>query len=125
MLELTSIEVRYSGVILALKGISFQVPDGKIIALLGGNGAGKTTTLKAISGLLKIEEGAITDGHITFHGQRIDRMAADDIVRLGIVQIPEGRRVLEHFTTEENLRVGAHTQPGAALKERLQMPSEK
>jgi branched-chain amino acid transport system ATP-binding protein len=119
MLTLNSVEVRYSEVILALKGISFEVPDGKIIALMGGNGAGKTTTLKAISGLLEIEDGDITDGHIDFDDQRLNKKPADGIVRLGIVQIPEGRRVLEHFSTEENLKVGGHTQPTTAVKAKL------
>ena len=120
MLVLNSVEVRYSEVILALKGISFQVPDGKIIALIGGNGAGKTTTLKAISGLLTMENGEVTDGTIEFDGKRIDKAAAEDTVKMGIVQIPEGRRVLEHFTLEENLKVGGHTQPTPVVKTKLE-----
>jgi len=108
MLELNNVEVIYSEIILILKGVSLKVPDASIITLLGANGGGKTTTLKAISGLLKIEEGEVTDGSIIFDGERIDKKQAEEIVRMGIVQVMEGRMVLEHFTVEENLRAGAH-----------------
>lgn len=108
MLRLNNMEVMYQGVILVLKGVSIEVPDGSIIALLGPNGAGKTTTLKAISGLLHAEEGAVTDGSVEFNGQRIDQMDPADIVKLGILQIMEGRPVLEHLTVEQNLKVGGH-----------------
>jgi branched-chain amino acid transport system ATP-binding protein len=107
MLTLNNIEVRYSRVILVLKGISLEVPDGSIIAMLGGNGAGKTTTLKAISGLLRTEEGDVTDGGIEFNGELIHKMNPENIARRGIIQVMEGGRSLEHLTVEENLLAGA------------------
>jgi len=108
MLRLNNIEVIYSDVILVLKGVSLEVPDGKIISLLGANGAGKTTTLKAISGVLYTELGEVTDGSIEFDDMRIDGNAPEEIVQMGIVQVMEGRRMFEHLTVEENLRVGAY-----------------
>ena len=108
MLVLNAVEVKYLDIILVLRGVSLEVPEGKIIALLGANGAGKSTTLKAISGLLKTEGGRVTEGNIYFDDTRIDRMSPEDIVRLGIVQIMEGRRVLEHLSTEQNLKGGAY-----------------
>ena len=108
MLRLNSIEVIYLNVILVLKGVSLEVGDGSIVALLGANGAGKTTTLKAISGLLETEEGAVTDGTVEFNGTRIDKKTPEEIVRMGIVQVWEGRRLLEHLTIEENLLVGGY-----------------
>jgi branched-chain amino acid transport system ATP-binding protein len=108
MLQVNNIEVVYMNVILVLRGVSLEVGDGKIVALLGANGAGKTTTLKAISGLLKTEQGEVTDGSIDFDGKRIDRYGPVDIAALGISQVMEGRRVLEHLTVEENLHVGAY-----------------
>jgi branched-chain amino acid transport system ATP-binding protein len=107
MLKLNNIEVRYSRVILVLKGISLEVPQGAIIAMLGGNGAGKTTTLKAISGLLKTEEGEVTDGSIEFNGELIQKLNPEVIARKGIIQVMEGGHVLEHLTVEENLMAGA------------------
>lgn len=107
MLRLNNVEVRYSNVILVLRGITLEVQEGGIIAMLGGNGAGKTTTLKSISGLLRTEEGEVTDGSIEFEGQRIDRLSPEDIARRGIIQVMEGGRVLEHLTVEENLVAGA------------------
>lgn len=109
MLTLNNIEVIYSDVILVLKGMSMRVPQGKITALLGSNGAGKTTTLKAISGLLKPEDGEVTDGSIEFMGQAIHNRDADEIVRQGIFQVMEGRRVFVHLTVEENLIAGGYT----------------
>jgi len=109
MLKLNNIQVIYSNVILVLKGLSLEVQDGQIVALLGANGAGKTTTLKAISGLLKTEVGKVTDGGIEFMGQRIDGRDPEDICRLGIVQVMEGRKVLESLTVEENLKIGGYT----------------
>lgn len=108
MLTLNNIEVIYDEVILVLKGLSLEVLEGQIVALLGSNGAGKSTTLKAISGLLKPENGAVTDGEIIFKGERIDRLDAEKIVRGGIFQVMEGRRVFVHLTVEENLRAGSY-----------------
>ena len=112
MLRLNNIEVIYSNVILVLRGVSLEVPAGKIVALLGANGAGKTTTLKAISGLLRAQEGEVTRGSIEFEGRRIDRLPPEDIVQLGIVQVLEGRRLFQHLTVEENLIVGALARHG-------------
>jgi branched-chain amino acid transport system ATP-binding protein len=108
MLQVNNIDVTYMNVIQVLRGVSLEVADGKIVALLGANGAGKTTTLKAISGMLKTEEGKVTDGSIVFDGKRIDRYGPGDIAAMGITQVMEGRRVLEHLTVEENLLVFAH-----------------
>lgn len=108
ILNLNNIEVIYHEVILVLKGVSLSVPSGGIVALLGANGAGKSTTLKAISGLLKHENGRVTDGSIEFLGKRIDRQSAEEISRTGIIQVIEGRRVFEHLTVEENIKVSAH-----------------
>jgi branched-chain amino acid transport system ATP-binding protein len=108
MLALSNVEVIYDGVILVLKGVSLQVREGGITTLLGANGAGKTTTLKAISGLLRSERGEVTKGAIEFGGERIDRLPPHAVVRRGVVQVFEGRRVFEHLTTEENLIAGAH-----------------
>ena len=112
MLVMSTVEVKYLDVILVLKGVSLEVPDGKIVALLGANGAGKTTALKAVSGLLETEEGKVTDGSIQFDGVRIDRLPPEDIVKLGVVQIMEGRRVMEHLSVEQNLKGGAHLRRG-------------
>jgi branched-chain amino acid transport system ATP-binding protein len=114
MLTLNNIEVIYDGVILVLKGVSLNVREGAITTLLGANGAGKTTTLKAISGLLRSERGEITKGSIELAGQRIDRFLPHAVVKRGVVQVFEGRRVFEHLTTEENLIAGAHIQPDRA-----------
>ncbi len=108
MLKINNTEVLYHEVILALKGVSLEVPPHGIVALLGANGAGKSTTLKAISGLLKHENGRVVEGSIEFLGERIDRKSAEEIARLGIIQVIEGRRVFEHLSVEQNLRVGAH-----------------
>jgi branched-chain amino acid transport system ATP-binding protein len=107
MLVLSNIEVMYSHVLLILKGVSLEVKDGQISILLGANGAGKTTTLKAVSGLLYTEAGEVTDGDITFKGLSIKGTKPDKIVGMGIVQVQEGRRIFEHFTVEEDLKVGA------------------
>lgn len=119
MLNLNSIEVIYNDVILVLKGLSLQVSTGQIVALLGSNGAGKSTTLKAISGLLKPENGAVTDGEIFFQEKQIDNLDAEDIVRRGIFQVMEGRRVFEHLTVEENLWAG-----GYIRKDRQNLPRD-
>lgn len=109
MLTLNNVEVMYDHVILVLKGMSLEVPEGKIVALLGANGAGKTTTLKAISGLLISERGEVTDGYIEFQGERISNMDAERIVRKGIFQVMEGRHVFGHLSVEENLIAGSYT----------------
>jgi branched-chain amino acid transport system ATP-binding protein len=103
MLKVNNIEVMYDDVILVLKGLSLEVAEGRIVALLGANGAGKTTTLKAISGILKVENGEVTDGSIEFMGQRIDGRDPEEIVRMGIFQVMEGRCVFENLTVHENL----------------------
>jgi branched-chain amino acid transport system ATP-binding protein len=107
MLKLNNIEVAYLNVIRVLHGVSLTVDDGSIVALLGANGAGKSTTLKAISGLLHVEEGEVTDGSIEWNKERIDKKSAEEIGKLGIIQALEGRRVFEHLNAEENLMVGA------------------
>ncbi len=122
ILEINNVEVKYHEVILVLKGVSIQVPKGSIVALLGANGAGKSTTLKAISGLLKHENGEVTDGSIQFMGERIDKLGAEKIAKMGVVQVIEGRRVFEHLTVEQNLKVGAHLRrDGRPIKEALEM----
>jgi branched-chain amino acid transport system ATP-binding protein len=122
MLQVNNIEVRYMSVIQVLQGVCLEVDDGQIVALLGANGAGKTTTIKAISGLLKTEEGEITDGSIDFDGKRIDRYGPEDIAAMGLSQVMEGRRVLEHLTVEENLLVGAYRRKdGAGVKQDIEM----
>jgi branched-chain amino acid transport system ATP-binding protein len=108
MLEVNNIEVVYMHVIRVLRGVSLTVAEGQIVALLGANGGGKTTTLKAISGMLKTEEGQVTEGSIEFDGKRIHRLGPENIAVLGISQAMEGRRVLEHLSVEENLLVGAY-----------------
>jgi branched-chain amino acid transport system ATP-binding protein len=121
ILKIKNIEVRYHEVILVLKGVSIEVPKGGIIALLGANGAGKSTTLKAISGLLKVEDGEVTDGAIDFEGRHIHHEKAAHIAKMGIVQVIEGRRVFEHLTVEENLKVGAHLRKTGSVREGLEM----
>jgi branched-chain amino acid transport system ATP-binding protein len=121
MLRLNNIEVIYSKVILVLRGVSLQMDEGDIVALLGANGAGKTTTLKSISGLLATELGEVSHGSIEFHGQRIDRKPPEEIAALGIRQVLEGRRLYPHLTVEENLRLGAYASAGAGdLRRRLE-----
>jgi len=109
MLRVNNLEVVYSDIILVLRGISLEVPEGKIIAFLGSNGAGKSTTLRAVSGLLDYEDGEIKKGTIEFNGVLFHKMDPQEIVRLGITQVPEGRRIFAELTVEENIRVGAHT----------------
>jgi branched-chain amino acid transport system ATP-binding protein len=109
MLTLKSIEVIYDKVILAIKGITLEVPEGGVVALLGANGAGKSTTLKAITGLLRAERGEIARGVVEFVGQRINDRTPAEVVKRGIAMVPEGRQVFEHLSTEENLIAGAHT----------------
>jgi branched-chain amino acid transport system ATP-binding protein len=109
MLRVNGIEVIYNHVILVLKGVSLEVPEGGIVALLGANGAGKTTTLKAISNLLRAERGEVTKGTIEFRGERVDRLTPNDLVRRGVCQVMEGRHCFAHLTVEENLLSGAFT----------------
>jgi branched-chain amino acid transport system ATP-binding protein len=108
MLQVSNIEVVYMKVIQVLRGLSLDVNDGKIVALLGPNGAGKTTTLKAVSGMLRTEEGEVIEGSIEFGGRKITGHGPEEIAALGISQAMEGRRVLEHLSVEENLLVGAY-----------------
>ncbi len=114
LLVLSNVEVKYADVILVLRGVSLEVSEGGIVALLGSNGAGKSTTLKAISGLLKIESGKVTEGTIEFDGHRIENGDLEKIARMGIIQVLEGRRVLELLTVEENLRAGAYILSGGS-----------
>jgi branched-chain amino acid transport system ATP-binding protein len=112
-ISVNNIEVIYDHVILVLKGVSLEVPQGKIVALLGANGAGKTTTLKAISNLLRSERGEVTKGTIEFRGERIDRLSPNELVRMGVCQVMEGRHCFAHLTVEENLLTGAFTRKGS------------
>ncbi|MBP2231097.1 branched-chain amino acid transport system ATP-binding protein [Azospirillum agricola] len=121
MLSVNNIEVVYNDVILVLRGLSLEVPEGEIVALLGANGAGKSTTLKAISGLLKTEDGEVTRGDITFAGERINGIDPDKIVRKGIFQVMEGRRIIADMTCLENLRLGAFTRRDNGVKDDLDM----
>ena len=109
LLSVNNIEVIYDHVILVLRGVSFEVPEGGVVTLLGANGAGKTTTLKAISNLLHSERGEVTKGSIEYQGGRIDRLSANDLVKRGVIQVMEGRHCFEHLTVEENLMSGAYT----------------
>ena len=113
MLSVQNIEVIYDHVILVLKGVSLDVGEGRIVALLGANGAGKSTTLKAISNLLGAERGDVTKGSITFDGERIDKLNPSLVVKRGIIQVMEGRHCFAHLTVEENLLTGAFTRGGA------------
>jgi branched-chain amino acid transport system ATP-binding protein len=114
LLQVNNIEVVYDDVILVLRGVSLEVPKGKIVTLLGPNGAGKSTTLKAISGLLATEDGEVTRGNVTFMGQEIANRAPEEIVRRGIFQVMEGRRIIEDMNVAENLRLGAFTRKDGA-----------
>ncbi len=108
MLKVNNIEVTYHGVILVLRGVSLEVGDGKVVSLLGANGAGKSTTLKAISGLLKTEVGRVSRGSIQWEGGNIDRANPEEIAKMGIIQVMEGRRILEHLTVEDELMAGGY-----------------
>lgn len=125
MLKLNNIEVVYSDVIQVLRGVSIDVPDGKIVGLLGANGAGKSTTLKAISGLLRTQEGEVTRGSIELDGQRIDRLSPEKIVQLGIVQVLEGRRLFRHLTVEENLVLGGVARRNASRRSSVSQDVEQ
>ncbi len=109
VLNVNGIEVIYNHVILVLKGVSLTVPEGGIVAILGGNGAGKTTTLRAVSNLLRGERGEVTKGSIEYLGQRIENLSPSELVKRGVVQVMEGRHCFAHLTIEENLLTGAYT----------------
>ena len=121
MLKVNNIEVVYNDVILVLRGVSFEVGQGQIVSLLGANGAGKSTTLKALSGLLVAERGRVTRGSIEFEGERIDNKTPDEIVRMGIVQVLEGRPLFQHLTVEDNLLTGSlfRKVPNSVIKQDL------
>jgi branched-chain amino acid transport system ATP-binding protein len=121
-LVVNNIEVIYDHVILVLKGVSLEVPEGGIVALLGANGAGKTTTLKAISNLLGAERGEVTKGEILFRGERVDSLTPNQLVKRGVIQVMEGRHCFEHLTVEENLLTGSYTRTdgSAAVAESLE-----
>jgi branched-chain amino acid transport system ATP-binding protein len=121
LLQINNISVVYSDVIQVLKGVSLHVRGGQIVSLLGSNGAGKTTTLKAISGLLKPENGKVTEGTVLYEGQPIQNSAPERITRLGIIQVMEGRQPFKYLTVEENLRVGTATRWGKAYKQDLDL----
>jgi branched-chain amino acid transport system ATP-binding protein len=122
LLDVNGIEVIYNHVILVLKGVSLKVPEGGIVALLGGNGAGKTTTLRAVSNLLAGERGEVTKGQIMLKGERIEALTPADLVQRGVVQVMEGRHCFAHLTIEENLMTGAYTrrEGKAAVAETLE-----
>jgi branched-chain amino acid transport system ATP-binding protein len=120
LLAVNNIEVVYDDVILVLRGVSLEVPEGALVTLLGGNGAGKSTTLKAISGLLKTENGAVTRGDIRLAGQPIEHLAPEAIVRRGVFQVMEGRRIVEDMTSIENLRLGAYTRSDGEIRADLE-----
>lgn len=121
LLEVNNIEVVYHDIIQVLRGVSLNVPEGGIVALLGTNGAGKTTTLRAISGLLKPENGFIKEGHIHFRGVDITNRLGTEVVRQGAVMVPEGRRVFKHLTVEENIRAGSITRKDGAASVRADL----
>jgi branched-chain amino acid transport system ATP-binding protein len=121
LLVVNGIEVIYNHVILVLKGVSLRVPEGGIVALLGGNGAGKTTTLRAISNLLKSERGEVTKGSINFRKHRIDQLGPSELVRRGVVQVMEGRHCFAHLTVEENLLTGSFTSSASRAEIRTDM----
>ena len=123
LLSVNNIEVVYDHVILVLKGVSLEVPEGGIVALLGANGAGKTTTLKSISNLLVAERGDITKGTIEFGGESTQGMSANQLVKRGVIQVMEGRRCFEHLTVEENLLTGAFTRSdgSSAIRQDLEL----
>ncbi len=123
LLSVNNIEVIYDHVILVLKGVSLEVPEGGVVALLGANGAGKTTTLKAVSNLLGAERGDVTKGSIEYQGQRVDKLTPSELVKRGVIQVMEGRHCFEHLTVEENLLTGAYTRRDgrAAIGKDLEM----
>ena len=121
LLQINNISVVYSDVIQVLKGVSLAVDEHRVVSLLGSNGSGKTTTLKAISGLLKPENGKVTDGEILFDGTNISNRSPEEITRKGIIQVLEGRQPFKYLTIEENLRVGTATRFGKPYREDLEL----
>jgi len=121
MLKVNNIEVVYSNVILALRGVSLSIEDGKIATVVGANGAGKSTTLKAISGLLSTELGEVTHGNIEFNGEPIHKKSAQEIAGMGIIQIQEGRRLFAHLSAEENLKLGAYLRNNVTTRRQLEL----
>ncbi|MCG9730478.1 ABC transporter ATP-binding protein [Shewanella sp. Isolate13] len=121
LLSINNIEVVYDDVIQVLRGVSIDVPQGEIVTLLGPNGAGKSTTLKAISGLLKTENGEVSRGDIYFMGERIDVKNAEDVVRSGLFQVMEGRRIVEDMSVIENLKLGAYTRNDGQVNQDIEM----
>ncbi len=117
LLRVENLEVVYNDVALALKGLSLSARRGKVTALLGANGAGKSTTLKAVSGLLSGEDGEVTAGRVFYDGEPIEKLAPDRIVRRGVFQVMEGRRVFEDMSVEDNLRCGGYTRPAGEFRE--------
>ncbi len=121
LLDVNGIEVIYNHVILVLKGVSLQVPEGGIVALLGANGAGKTTTLKAVSNLLAAERGEVTKGYIEFRGERVDRLNPSELVKRGAIQVMEGRHCFPHLSVEENLLTGAYSRKASRAEIRADL----
>lgn len=111
LLHVNNLKVTYNDVVLVLRGLSFQVPEGSVVALLGSNGAGKTTTLKALTGLLRYEDGEVEDGQMDFDGEPLRGLPPERIVELGLSLVPQGRRVFEDLSVEENLRIGGFRRP--------------
>ncbi|GAA4021129.1 ABC transporter ATP-binding protein [Actimicrobium antarcticum] len=120
-LRINNIEVIYDHVILVLKGVSLEVPTGKIVALLGANGAGKSTTLKAISNLLSAERGDVTKGSIEYNDERVDKLTPNDLVKRGVIQVMEGRHCFAHLSIEDNLLTGAYTRNISSADTRLEL----
>jgi branched-chain amino acid transport system ATP-binding protein len=116
ILAINNLQIIYDDAIEAVRDVSLSVPEGAIVALLGSNGAGKSTVLKALSGILEVEDGEIEKGNISFRGERLDGLSAEAIVRNGIVQVPEGRRLFINLTVDENLMMGGYLQPQAEMR---------
>jgi branched-chain amino acid transport system ATP-binding protein len=121
ILSVKNVEAIYNHVILVLKGVSIEVPERGIVAILGANGAGKSTTLKCISNLIKAERGEVTKGSVEFKGQRVDGLTTDELVKRGCIQVMEGRHCFSHLTIEENLRTGAFTRKSSEENDNLEM----
>ena len=116
MLDVKDLHVTYGGTVRALQGVSLQVPDGSVVAVLGGNGAGKSTLLRTISSTLRLHRGSVVSGSITHDGEPLAGLDAAATVRRGIVQVPEGRRVFGRLSVEENLRAGGMGAPDKKLR---------